>query len=326
MKYDLGFGNSVCVRDAFLNTYRGNMIVFTGDSLSRMDYPARDGDPELIDLTREVIKRQTGMNYKYIILTNGATGGVVIALRGFKEDGFVMCHTRNAPWYLRYPSMIRAAGMEHVDEKETQEHLCSVLLADLPSNPLALLSIPDSLPYTPVIIDGVYLNKVYMNGFFTVSAHHAIMVGSYSKLLGLNGLRIGWAATNDQFLYERMRVLAIGEYCGLSVPSVDIIKTMLFNFDWDGFERGAKCYLDYNREKFSKIEKFFGGKSVSDMGMFYYAPIDGACKKLLEKSGVTYTPGSQLGTTDDFGRFNLGQGLFTINSAVDAILKADSTD
>src|SRR5665213_1623818 len=114
MIFDLGFGNSVCVRRAFLETYHGNMIVFSQDGLSKMDYPDRYGDPELVELTKKVIKRQTGLDYKHVYITNGATGAVTISLRAMYQRGMDYCLTREAPWYLRYPSMISASGLQHI--------------------------------------------------------------------------------------------------------------------------------------------------------------------------------------------------------------------
>lgn len=320
-KYDLGFGNSVCVRKAFLQNYRGNMIVFTGDMLQAMDYPDRDGDPELIELTKTVLKRQTGDDYKYVVPTNGATGGVTIALRAMKQKGYDRCHTRNAPWYLRYPSMIKAAGMVHVDENAPIDQ-DSVHLIDLPSNPLNQMARPNVYA-NELILDGVYLNKVYTDGYWRTPRHDA-MIGSYSKLLGLNGIRLGWVATNNEQLYLRMKELAIGEYCGLSVPSAEIVKRMLFNYDWQWFEARARTYLNYNREEWSKLERYFGDKSVDDKGMFYYGPTDKQCAQLLAKAGVGWTRGSALGTNDSFGRFNLGQDCDLVKKAVADILGADS--
>lgn len=318
MKFDLGFGNSPAVREAFIDTYKGNMLVMTHSDLDAMDYPDRDGDKELIEITKKVVERQVGVKYRHIVLTNGATGGVVIALRAFKEKGSLACNTRPAPWYLRYPAMIKAAGLAHITGNTSD-----VNLIDLPSNPLNEMSRPEGLHGPSTIIDGVYLNNVYTDRCFH-PPRHATMIGSYSKLTGMNGIRIGWIATNDTFLYTRMRDLAIAEYCGLSVPSVNILKRMLLNFDWDRFETMAKVKLDWNREIFSKAEKYFGQKPVGPRGMFHYAPTDTHATKLLESAGVEWTKGSTLGTTDDFGRFNLGQRTSVIDAAVKAIIKADT--
>jgi aspartate/methionine/tyrosine aminotransferase len=320
MKFDLAWGNSVCVREAFVSTCNQQPVVFGPEALMKFDYPKHDGDPELIELTRAIIKRQIGQDYRHIFITNGATGGCVIALRAFYERGFENCVTRNAPYYVRYPAMIRAAGLNHIDEGFWQ--VDTVALIDIPSNPLGAMSNVAKIN-VPVILDGVYLNRVYMNPNQVTTIPHDIYVGSYSKLLGINGIRLGWIATNSDLLAIRLAELVTSEYCGLSTASQEILKSSLTDFSWEIFETKARLKLNYNRESWSILERYFGGKPVTDVGMFYYAPMDKKCRKLLEKAGVSWTKGSAMGTDDNYGRINLGQDNLLISQAVRAIIKAD---
>lgn len=328
---DLGFGNSICVRQAFLENYNYSFITFTPFHLNKFDYPNHLGDEEIIKYTKQVIKRQTGLDFKHVVLTNGATGGVVIALRAGKELGYHKCLTRVGPYYLRYPDMIKASGAKHITNIDDLNTNDTAILLDLPSNPLALtndftdekLRFSSIMPYR--IIDGVYLNNVYTNGDIKLQEQHmGAFVGSYSKLLGLNGLRIGWIATNGDFLYEKLKTLVTAEYCGLDYAGTELLKGILRDFDWGKFERRAKLKLDYNREEWSKLERFFDGYKVSDIGMFHYTHIDPKLRFLLDKTNVKYTLGSILGTSDDFGRFNLGQDNNLISNIVSNILRKDS--
>lgn len=325
---NLGWGNSICVRDAFLETYHGNMIVFTRDRLATFDYPDREGDTELVEYTKKVIKRQTNEEYKHVLLTNGATGGVTISLRAYGQRGKEFCRTRNAPYYIRYPDMIKASGLLQINEDAFKsgfgEESEIVTLLDLPSNPLGKTTPLYWYPSIPTIIDGVYFSKVYMNTLIPMPEHD-VMVGSYSKLTGLNGIRIGWIATNDSLLYERLKTLVISEYCGLSRASTDLLKSIVHDFDWDWFELRAKNKLNSNREEWSKLEKFFGDAPVGQVGMFYYAPMDARCKRLMEKSEISWTKGSELGTDNNFARFNLGQSCELIKEAVKTVLKNDKS-
>lgn len=321
MTFDLGFGNSVCVREAFLNTYSGALIVTTHDTLSKFDYPPYTGNPELVKKTKNIIERQTGHRYKHVILTNGATGAINVALRAYSLMGYDTCVTRTAPYYLRYPTMIIQAGLKHIHETDHQIMLKTVALLDCPSNPLNLKG-GIAQPGTPTILDGVYLNNVYTNGGITLPKH-AVYVGSYSKLTGLNGLRVGFIGVDDDTMYQRLTNQVMAQYCGLATSESLIAEQLLDGMDWETFENKAKFYLDCNRQEFSILEKYIGDTPIQGEGMFYYGPMDAAAQRLFEKAGVVWTKGSTLGTDDGYARFNLAQDRNLISEAVRSVIKCD---
>lgn len=325
-EFNLGWGESVAVRQAFIETLSGAPLMFDMDSLENMGYPAHDGDPDLIKLTKRVIKRNIGRDYEYVLITNGATGGVTVALRTYALLGYKQCWTEKPPYFRFYPDMINQAGLKHCRMGKDVELIDNAVhLVDSPSNPLGRFTERKRLMNYPIVWDTVYFNKVYSPGNYPQPDHN-VLVGSYSKLLGLNGLRVGWIATNDSLLYESLKSVVAAEYCGISVPSAKIIMKTAGKFgekQWESFERQANFWLDWNRTEFGKLERFFGYTPVLPVGMFYYAPIDKQCRTLLEKSGVIWSPGSQLGATDDFGRFNVGQDPKVIQAAVKTILKND---
>ena len=324
MKIDLGWGNSVAVRDAFVGTYHGKSKVFSSEDLRDFDYPNHEGDVELVEITRSVIKRQTNLEYKHVFIVNGATGGCVIAMRAYKQKGFDSCSTRKAPYYVRYPKMVESSGLRHTIQGQLyQDPKTTVAMVDMPSNPLGLIE-TNIYPGTPVVLDGVYLNRVYMGIIPDLSGYkHEAMIGSYSKLLGINGIRLGWLATNDDLLAERFSELITSEYCGLSTASTDILKYTLRDFNWDIFEATARFKLDCNRADWSRLERFFDGTPVLPVGMFYYSSMDKKAQELFQKAGVSWTKGSAMGTDDGFARFNIGASNENIANAVKAIIKAD---
>lgn len=330
-KFDLTWGESVVVRHRFLEHTRGIPIEFGLKELSEMDYTPFNGDLKLIDETHKVILRQTGKRYKHVFLTNGASGGCTIALRAYNKLGFDTVATHVGPYFPLYPLMAQAADLRHIHfEEEMNTWLReTVFLLDSPHNPTGKhQTIPGWAYECPVIWDAVYHNWAYCH-ILPEPPKHDVMVGSYSKLTGLNGLRLGWIATNDDLLADEIGKLIAPEYCGLSRPSKMILTTLLdqFNRDpehyWTAFEHSSRYWLDLNRGTWSKLEKYFGNTPVPVNGMFYYAQLDAACKRLLDKAGVMYQVGSKCGTTDDFGRFNIGQDPHIINGAVKSILNED---
>jgi len=327
-EFNLGWGESVAVRWAFIESLSGAPLMFDMDSLENMGYPAHEGDPDLIKLTKRIIKRNIGRDYAHVLITNGATGGVTLALRTYALLGRKECVTENPPYFRFYPDMIKQAGLQHKHMSaifRTHRPENPVFLVDSPSNPLGTFSSRVKVGHEKIVWDTVYFNKVYSPGRYP-QPDHDVLVGSYSKLLGMNGLRVGWIATNDGLLYESLKRVVSAEYCGISVPSTKIILKTAGRFTddhWETFENNAASWLNLNRAEWSRLEKFFGDTPTLSVGMFYYAPIDKHCKALLEKSGIIWSHGSQLGATDDFGRFNLGQDLAVIQKAVKTILKND---
>lgn len=324
-EFNLGWGNAVAVRHAFLDGLALKTVFFSLND-TNLGYTAHDGDPRLIYITRKIIERQVGLTFKHVLLTNGATGGVTIALRAFAQQGHRVALTRNPPFFSIYPSMIEAAGLEHRFFDPSKDDPGALVLLDSPANPTGS-SVSGCLTVdVPVIWDAVYHGRAYSANNFPPSCD--VMVGSYSKLLGLNGIRTGWIATNDDLLYLRLKKLVEAEYCGLSSASNAVLLNVLKgwyqskNF-WENFELKARANLDNNRTELSILEKYFGDQPVCKVGMFYYAPVDAACKRLLEKANVKYTPGSSLHATDDFGRFNVGQDCRIVREAVKTILRAD---
>lgn len=323
MKIDLGWGNSVAVREAFIKTYNKRPLIIGPDALADFNYPSHEGDPALISLTADVIERTLGLKYRHIFITSGATGGCVIAMRAYAQQGYQYCLTREAPYYIRYPKMVQAGGLRHATSTMGIISEKIVAMIDLPSNPLGSMESIVMAKQMPVILDAVYLNQVYMNPIQVDTIPHDVLVGSYSKLLGINGIRLGWMATNDDLLASRISELVTSEYCGLSTASQEILKSSLPDFDWDLFFPYARFKIDLNRENFSKLEKYFGDTPIPTVGMFYYAPVDKKAQEILARANVNYTKGSAMGTNDDFGRFNIGQDNKMIDDAVKAILKAD---
>lgn len=319
-KIDLGWGHSPAVRQAFLDTYHGKPIDIRYQDLIHFDYPPHEGHPAILELTRKVIKRQIGQEYDYVVLTNGATGAIDIALRAFEQRGYKNVITRTPPYYTRYPGVIAAAKMNHVHPSE-KAHEKAVILMDIPSNPSGEITTFQNDLVTPVIFDAVYFNGVYSYNKLPVPTHD-VLIGSYSKLLGVNGLRVGWVATNSPYLYQKIKELVTVEYCGLSKADSIILASVLKNFEWPKFEKRGRAYLDQNRNVWAQLEKYFENP-IPEIGMFHYTGIDPAMQKLLNKTGISYTKGSVLGTNDNFGRFNLGSDTSVLMEAVKRILKED---
>lgn len=323
-RFNLGWGSSVAIRKAFIEASLDCYITFDSEDILKMDYTDHTGDPYLIELTREIIERQTGIKYNHIVLTHGATGGLVVALTALRNvcSAETNVCTTPAPFFRMYPDIIKNAGFNHLQTNDFTDLNPSIILLDSPSNPLGKIHIGNIPGKHTIIFDSVYHTKSYMSKFYEPPAHD-INVGSYSKMIGINGIRVGWVATQDGLIYERLKEAAAAHYCGLSHPQATILRGLISNVHWDNFELYAQRKLDANREEWSKLEKYFGGTAVYPVGMFFYSAADQACRDLLDRSGVTYFGGEKLHHTKEYLRINLGQDIELVRDAVKAILAED---
>jgi aspartate/methionine/tyrosine aminotransferase len=313
MKFDLGFGYPICVKEVLDLLYTPKVVM---SPVMDMDYPEYEGKPDLINH----IKKLTGK--KHIIITNGATQAINIALRVLKKSENREVVVTNKYTFGYYPFMIDKANLTHIKTKHSKSQTKVINLIDMPSNPAGdLHDITD--PFNNTIHDFVYGSKVYINTPFKPNIKARIEVGSTSKMFGISGVRIGWIATDIEADYKLFYEEIKNENCGTSVLSQDLVVDMLNKLDTDKFMTVAQGRINYNREEFLKLSNFFDGQKVNENGMFNTYWVDNKGLDIIDKSGVVYI------TLDEeskrkFIRFNLGANNTLTKQAINAIKLTDS--
>ncbi len=314
-KYDFSWGNPY-----FLLDILNSRISITTHSILDMAYGPYDGNPDLIKNTHDVIYQTTNQRYQHILITNGASGALNLILRRFKAKNGQKVFT--TPYgYPSYDSFINRAGLERVRNLNamplhltTGNHLYMRLI-DSPENPTGTqYNIGDANTDT---WDSVYNNQIYTKTPFIVP-NHRVMVGSYSKLLGIAGARIGFIATNDLLLYEDLKIESKAEYTGVSKLSQELIVSILKQIDLNQFMRDGSNDLADNKYEFTKLEYLFDGQRVNEVGMFYCAKIHPKARDLLDKCGVGYVM-----LDDDTIRLSMGQTKKITQEGIQYILKKD---
>jgi aspartate/methionine/tyrosine aminotransferase len=324
--YCFGWGEGYCVREALKHYYKRKS--YRPINIKGLGYAADEGDPELIEYTRQFIKENTGIDYKYIIITNGTTGALNVVLRALaKNESKDLCYTHKY-CFPYYPHIVEKNGYEHLTGlyKNHESQLAregAVGIVDSPSNPEG-----DLLLYSDhknnIIWDSVYHNDVFLNTI-PVKPDHRVNCGSYSKCFGLTGVRVGWIATNSKSDYEMFKKENLYETCTISVPSQELMKDILTNTDLDKFMTSARYRVNNNREMFDRIVYLFDGQAVPENGMFYVAWASPYVQKLLDKLGILSVQMDQQGK-DKFLRFNLAQTNDITNKAIKYIIKEDTRD
>ncbi len=313
-KYDFGWGNPYFLLEILEKKYPTSIGRV---DIANMSYAPDIGLPALVDYTKKVIYKTTGIEYQNVFITNGATQAINSILKYYKKTGYeTVCTTKYG--YPFYQDMINNTGLERYNKLFTpKKYTKHLYLIDSPSNPegeqaSGMYSLND-----PVIWDAVYHNNIYTKDLNTYPRHD-VMVGSYSKLLGLTGVRIGYVATKCPIIHKILADISLKDIATVSIPSQKLIVDILTKIDLEDFMFLGKTALDCNREQFQKIEYIFDGQPVQEVGMFYCAHADKKAFQLLEKCGINYV------TLDEsYIRLSLGQKLNLTREAMRVILKED---
>lgn len=229
-----------------------------------------------------------------------------------------------------YPGIAEIHGLTH-SPGDIGTLKDAVQILDSPSNPEGIITGDDLSQHSPLVWDAAYHSPTYgvrikgTREFCTAIPPHEAMAGSMSKLTGINGIRLGWLATNDPKIYEKASAFVTYDICGASFPSQWLAKEILQNVDMEEFWTVSKNVLDNNRTELQKLSHLFGEQEIPSTGMFALFEVDNKLKKLLDKTDVITTPGYVCGDDRDSIRINLAHTNSITRSMVKAVLKNDKS-
>jgi len=276
---NLGWGNPYFL----LQILNGSILPkFMNFEASELSYPPKDGLEELRNLTKQVIKETTGLDYDHIIITNGATSAINTILR-YEKPKYVYTHEYGYPLYDK---IIKGNKMVRVNDLTRPRQQDCIDLIDSPSNPTGKQVL--FAHGNNSIWDAVYHSSIYTYNLNLFPKNHKYYVGSYSKLLGLAGCRVGFIAINDPFLRDELYFENWKDLAGVSALSQKFLINVLKEIDLPMFLKSGEKSLNYNREEFQKIEHLFGNQLVNEIGMFYCAKCDDRLFKFLDKCNIQY--------------------------------------
>lgn len=330
--FDFGWGDTRGVREVMVESLASRGILFDRypSSLRSLGYPPHEGSAELIEAVRDLVKDLTGKRYKHVLITNGATHALnayvyVKANYLIREQLYLKTDTLYFPFY---PNISKIHNVLHVPSK--LDFPCPdkirVYIADSPSNPMGLTR-PDGLE-GDTVWDAAYFSPTYctwtMRSGAVLMPKHEAMAGSLNKLTGLNGLRVGWLAMDDDLLYKKAFEYVEADLCGISLLSQNLARDILVKVDLDSFYIKSRWVLDCNRGELEKLGNIFGNQLIPCSGMFALFEVDAKIRRLLEKASVVTTPGHVIGDIRrDSVRINLANTNDETKDMVKAVLKAD---
>ena len=314
---DLSFGDPVIIRQQLKSIY--------SLSSSSVGYRMDDEcEQEIVKWVRSYYKNNFHKEYKHIILSHGANGALHNLISVLKHgNDYFSTHDMAFAWYKR---LFKMEGVFHAplrinELKRSEADRSTIYVVDTPSNPYGDQILNKKLPANSVIWDSVYASSLFMNAAVLDAPDHFAMVGSFSKIFGLSGLRIGWIGTDDDFLAEKLKSNVLTTYCGLSTPSLEMAASVIDRIDILNFNKIARLHLDFNREEFNKLKNIFNMECFEN-GMFYLGYLDNKNKEILERSEVKGMVLTNMDKVEHI-RFNIADDYVKTKNAIKAILKAD---
>lgn len=312
---DLKFGDPVVIRSLLNNVYPLTDI--------QLGYRSNDSQSEanIINWVKDYYLQYFGIHYKHILLTHGATGAIdmILGAKGATIQHIYFCDLAFG-WYkkLAEKNDYLIGKVHHVDKLIGNTHAISII--DSPSNPWGD-NASDNKVAANVIWDSVYASSAFTSISKFSPPSHEFMVGSFSKMFGLSGLRLGWIGTNNDLWGDILQDAVSTSYCGLSAASLDVADRLIQTVDSYSFGLMAKGKLDNNRNEFSKLSQIFSTNPLEN-GMFYMGVLDKTNRKLLNKAGIVGLEMKDL-SGKEWIRFNVSDLEEKTSKAVKAILKAD---
>ena len=309
-----------------------------------MGYTESQGDPELREL---IAGLYTNQNPEDIIVFSGAEEGIFIFMNVLLHKGDnIIVQTPCYQSLFEVATSVGASISEWVMEEDNNWQLeinqlqklikanTKAIIINSPNNPTGYCIPPDNYKKIIEIAEKndimIFSDEVYKYVEYDKKDrlpsmcdvyNNGISLGVMSKSLGLPGLRIGWIASKNKII--KNKISSFKDYTTIcnSAPSEFLSKIALKNK-----EILLSRNLDILRNNLLLLEEFFSDKSEifhwvkPKAGSLIFPKLKTGenaknfCKKLIEKKGVLLLPGDlyekypkhfRLG----FGRKNMPQAL-----------------
>lgn len=276
-------------------------------SYGPFEYPTMDGDPQLIEHLRALHPES-----KYFVVANGAKQALTAAFWALKETSHKDSVRHTAPYWPSYPTLARMVGLNFCSaggSAFSQE----IDVITSPNNPDGSQCVKGQ---ACDVWDAVYAHSLY--GWNGVEPYARVRVYSASKLLGLSGVRIGWAVTNDKWLADAMR-----RYVEFTTSGVSALSQQYLSWALGHMERfnPVECFAAARREMLQNghaLKQLLGshlkevkGVPATGTGMFAYVrPADPiAFRVACEEAKVAVVTGVACGMSEDWYRLNMMAGV-----------------
>ncbi len=311
-----------------------------------LGYTESQGSPAL---RKEICNLYSSMQPENILVHAGAEEAIYLFMHAMlKENDHVIVH---APHYQSLSEVAKGIGCQispwlareengwalDLDElRHLMRTTTKAVIINTPHNPTGyLMSRADFDELNKFVQEKkliLFCDEVYRESEYDPAdrlpaacdyGDHAVSLGVTSKTYGLAGLRIGWIATQNKKIYEKMASLKDYTTICNSAPSEFLSEVALRNrqklIDRNlGIIQNNLTVIDNLFARYSSLFNWVRPKAGS-MGFpkLLKGDVEKFCDDLVKKSGVLLLPGTMY--DDSRNHFRLGLGRENLPQAVERL-------
>ncbi|UPM42370.1 pyridoxal phosphate-dependent aminotransferase [Halocatena salina] len=311
---------------------REGLIEYASGDPGQFQYPPSEGLSPL----REEIADRRGVEKERVIVTNGAGEANHLSMATGLEHhsgSEVLLADPVYPYYAgrsqllgATPTFVPAERTGQLDPdrvREAASEETALIVVNTPNNPTGAVYDPDVMTDliaigeandALVVSDEVYDHFDYTGTFesaLSIDSEHRVVTNSFSKSLGVTGLRVGYAVLPER-LVEAVRTRHMLTNVAGSRPAQRAVYQALRDTDRSYYERNRERLRD-RIETFTEALDAIGAEYARPDGGFYvlarFDSVPGTLentKRLIDEAGVAGMPGEAFGRTRaDWFRFAL---------------------
>src|SRR5215216_5247809 len=311
-----------------------------------LGYTESQGSPAL---RNEICNLYKTMQPEDILVHAGAEEAIFLFMfAAFKENDHVIIH---APGYQSLAEVARAVGcdvslwrareengwiLDLVELRPLLRTTTKAIIINTPHNPTGYLmshqdyeAVHQFVQENKLLLfsDEVYRESEYDPATRLTAAcdlgEHAVSLGVTSKTYGLAGLRIGWIATKNRKIYEKMASLKDYTTICNSAPSEFLAEVAMRNR-----KKLSERNINIIKRNLTVIDELFARYSsrfhwvrprAGSMAFPHYlgGSVEDFCDQLVRNAGVLLLPGSVY--DDSNNHFRLGLGRKNLPQAVERL-------
>lgn len=298
---DVSVGEPHLVRDNLIKVFQLEEELKIAH-LNRDDliYPPPNGYEPLVRHLEEKHKAP-------VVITNGAKQALGAVFYALKQLGYDQCGMKHPYWAL-IPPLATMHGIQMI-EPYVQDSAPFLLLS--PNNPNGHCESPEELlemsrkfkeKNVPLIHDAAYYTHIYLPETHTLPAVGDVQIYSISKMLGLSGLRLGYAVCPNPEFYKLIRqymeAMTVGVSIGSQTWMYDLLDRRMRSYPTlvSKFEGISSMDLEANKKLCLQIDPEVL-EVPSDLpqnpGMFGWFKV--GSKANFEKSKINFIDGALFG-------------------------------